>query len=380
MTSKPTAFNFRTWDVNSFMYVSCQDSLTPLIRVDSYQRKIVRVLPLDDWISDSQRFLFLNLDKQTLKFPGLIFKLNSSKIFEKTKKLLRQHTYTSVINYLVKRINKKRKSKLSLNLILGSLFAKNINHYYRLSTSRTAVNFFAKNSFLQNFSNPQVQDYSDILLLNVNPRLDSPLFDLSLKDLDTDVFSIKSIGNFQSNFEIVTNNIKSVLSLGTKSLLVYSETNKDNKFVFGAKNDKYNISPVYLNNSLVFNKKPFESNIQAINFNLGLSLELSNNKNFNVNFSTHIFELNFDIYLPINNYFVSSGDLITIKGGQKLRMVRPSFSLEDHIKSLSIILNKKRFFAKKSFIKVYDFVINSKIFCLNNRLSFFDKKILPLQK
>ncbi|RYX79630.1 hypothetical protein EON71_00650, partial [bacterium] len=82
LTSKPTAFNFRTWDVNSFMYVSCQDSLTPLIRVDSYQQKIVRVLPLDDWISDSQRFLFLNLNKQTLKFPGLIFKLNTSKVFE----------------------------------------------------------------------------------------------------------------------------------------------------------------------------------------------------------------------------------------------------------------------------------------------------------
>jgi hypothetical protein len=362
------------------MYVSCQDSLTPLIRVDSYQRKIVRVLPLDDWISDSQRFLFLNLDKQTLKFPGLIFKLTSSKIFEKTKKLLRQHTYTSVINYLVKRINKKRMQKLSLNLVLGSLFAKNINHYHRLNTSRTVVNFVAKNSFLQNFAKPEVTKFSDIFLLNVNPRLDSPLFDLSLKDLDSDNFTIKSIGNYQSNFEIISNNAKSLFSLGKRSLLVYSEADKDNKFLFSMLNNKYNISPVYLNNSLVFQNSNIESNSECINFNLGLCNDLKTKNGFDVNFSTHITELNFDIYLPISNYFVSSGDLISIKGSSKLRMVRPSFSLEDHIKSISLILNKKSFIVKKSFVKIYDFVINSKIYLLKNRLSFFDKKLLPLQK
>ncbi|RYY00093.1 MAG: hypothetical protein EOO35_00605 [Cyanobacteriota bacterium] len=182
------------------------------------------------------------------------------------------------------------------------------------------------------------------------------------------------------HYDIMSNNTKFLFFFSKKSLLVYSEAEKDNKFLFQLGNEKYNISPVYLNNSLVFDNLATESKKETINFNLGLCNDPIDNDVFNVNFSTHISELNFDIYLPINNYFVSSGDLISMKGNQKLKMVRPSFSLEDHIKSLSITLNKRSFFSKKSFIKIYDYVINSKVFLKKNRLSFFEKKLLPLQK
>lgn len=380
LTSKPTAFNFRTWDVNSVMYTSCQDSLVPLIRVDIYQKKVVRVLPLEDWISDNIRFLFLNLDKQTLKFPGLIFKLKSSKVFDKVKRVLRQHTYISVINYLIKRINKKRLNKLSLNLILGSVFTKNINLYHRLNTGMTNVNLICKKSLLHLDQKPDVSKYNDILLLDVNPRLDSPLLNLSLKDLDTDFFNVIAVGNFNTNYDVVINNAKVVLNSGEKSLIIYSENFKDNEFIFNLNNTKYNISPVYLNTPSVIKKLPIELNNNIMNFDFCNAEDFRNVNSFNVKFSTHISKLDFDIYLPITNYFVSTGELVSIKGEKKLKMIRPSFSLKDYILSLSIILKKGTHKATKNSIKIYNFDLQQKYSLLKNRLSYIYNRILPLQK
>lgn len=380
LTSKPTSFNFRTWDLNSMMYVSCQDSLVPLIRVDLYQRKIVRVLPLDDWISDNIRFLFLNLDKQTFKFPGLIFKLHRNRIFYKTRKLLRQHTYISVMNYLLKKINKKRNEKLNLNMVLGSVFTKNLNFYYRLASSKVNLNFIVKNSFLQLQKTLDLQEYNDIILLNVNPRLESPLFNLKLKDLDSENCNIKSIGDYNCNYVVVNNNLKILVSQSSKDLLVYSEANKNNKFILELKNNKYNLSPVYLNNPLAFSEMPIISKKDSIDFNIGMCSELNNKKNFNVMFATHILDLNFDIYLPISNYFVTSGSLISIKGVQNLKMIRPSFSLDDHIKVLSVMLKKKLFNITKMPVKIFNFVKFVNTSKLINRLSFNFRTELPLNK
>jgi hypothetical protein len=380
LTAKPTAFHFRTWDVKSVQYTSCQDSFVPLIRVDIYQKKIVRVLPLEDWISDNIRFLFLNLDKQTLKFPGLIFKLKSIKVFNKVKKVLRQHTYTSVINYLVKRISKKRQSKLSLNILLGSIFSKNLNLYQRLNTKNVNVNLIAKNSYLQYEKNIDISLYSEITLLNVNPRLDSPLCNLKLKDLDSDYHSIKSIGNYNNDYEIYSNNPKSLLNQNDTSLLIFSENYKDNKFIVETANAKLNLSPVYLNLPVVFNKIPHELKNDKILFNFGVNDNLNRKDNFVVNFNTAISKLDFDIYMPVSNYFVTSGELISTKGIFNLKMIRPSFSLKDYILGLSVIIRKGKFSNIKDSSKIYNFFSKSKYNIVLNRLSYFHRKLLLLQK
>jgi len=177
LTAKPTAFHFRTWEVNSIKYSSCQDSLVPNIRVDLFQKKIVRVLPLEDWISDNIRFLFLDLDKQTFKSPALIFSIKRNFLIPKTKKVLRQHSSKVVLGYLVKRILKKRpdNKKINLNLLFGSIFSNTMIPYHRLNHSCVNLNYVMKNSFLDFLRKIDLNKYNEIFLLNLNPRLDSPL-------------------------------------------------------------------------------------------------------------------------------------------------------------------------------------------------------------
>lgn len=381
LTSKPTAFNFRTWELNSLKYVSCQDSLVPNIRVDIFQKKIVRVLPLDQWINDSIRFLFLNLDKQTFKSPALIFNVKSKFIFLKKKKLLRYHTYIVAMHYLVKRILKKRSNKMNLNLIIGSIFSNNLNLYQGLTTKTNNLNLIFKNSFLT--SEPNLINYNEIYLLNLNPRLDSPLFNLELKNNEN--INIKCIGNFTSNYKIISNNLKKIFGISSKSLIIVSESLKNNQLLKSLKNDSMNLSPVYLNFPLV----NLENN--NLNNNLGDSINMTvcsteiinlNKKNFNVEFATNVNELSFDIFFPITNYFVSSGELISLKGTHKLKAIRPSFSVRDHIISLSLMLDGFKNLVNNNLntTKILLFQPKNKMFNLKNRLCYLFKYSLSLQK
>lgn len=382
LTAKPTAFNFRTWEVNSIKYISCQDSLVPSIRVDLYQKKIVRVLPLEDWISDNIRFLFLDLDKQTFKSPALVFKINRNFLLEKTKKILRLHSSKVVLGYLVKRILKKRKNKLNLNLLFGSLFSKSIIPYHRLNHPNITLNYVLKNSFLDFFKKVDINKFNEVYLLNINPRLDSPLFNLSLKEAFENGKIIKSIGNYQSIYPNIGNNLSKITNINSKSLLVHSESLKDNKYIKNLSNIKLNLSPVYLNYPLeIYNNSKLFQDYDSINFLLCLPEKLSVKKHFTVNFSTSIQNLEFDIFFPTTNYFVSSGDVLSIKGNHKLKMIRPSYNLADHIMGLSLMLNTTQSYNKiKDSIKIFNLNKIKGFFSLNNRLLYHFKQTLPLQK
>ena len=384
LTAKPTAFNFRTWEVNSIKYSSCQDSLVPNIRVDLYQKKIVRVLPLEDWISDNIRFLFLDLDKQTFKSPALIFKINRNFLIEKTKKILRQHSSKVVFGYLVKRILKKRlnNKKINLNLLFGTIFSNTMIPYHRLNHSCVNLNYVLKNSFLDLIIKVDINKYNEIFLLNINPRLDSPLFNLKLKEALENGKNIKSIGNNQSSYPNIGNNLSKLINISSKSLLVHSESIKDNKWLNSLKNRKINLSPVYLNYPLsVYNNSKLYSDYDSINFLLCLPETLNKKKHFTVNFSTNVQNLEFDIFFPTTNYFVSSGNMISTRGNHKLKMIRPSYNLSDYIMSLSIMLNNvKHFKSLKDSTKIFNIIKNTAIFSYNNRLGYNYNQTLPLQK
>ena len=384
LTAKPTAFNFRTWEVNSIKYSSCQDSLVPNIRVDLYQKKIVRVLPLEDWISDSIRFLFLDLDKQTFKSPALVFQINRNFLLIKTRKVLRQHSTKVVLGYLVKRILKKRLNNktINLNLLFGSLFSKTMIPYHRLNRPEISLNYVLRNSFLDLFQKIDVNKFSEVYLLNVNPRLDSPLFNLALKEAMENGKIVKSVGNYQSIYPNIGNNLSKLTNLNSKSLLVHSESLKDNQWLKSLSNVKLNLSPVYLNYPLeIFNNSKLALDYDSINFLLCLPETLTKKKHFTVNFSTSVQNLEFDIYFPTTNYFVSSGDMISVRGNHKLKMIRPSYNLADHIMSLSLMLDQTKSFKDiKNSTKIFNLKKNKSFFSLNNRLFYQNRSVLPLQK
>jgi len=74
LTSKPSAFNSRPWEVKSFGSIDISDSFCSDIQIDMRGFDILRVLPSlynssDFWITDKARFSFDGLNKQRLLTP-----------------------------------------------------------------------------------------------------------------------------------------------------------------------------------------------------------------------------------------------------------------------------------------------------------------------
>ena len=74
LTSKPSAFNSRPWEIKSFDSIDISDSFCSNIKIDMRGFDILRVLPSlyhpsDFWITDKARFSFDGLNKQRLLIP-----------------------------------------------------------------------------------------------------------------------------------------------------------------------------------------------------------------------------------------------------------------------------------------------------------------------
>ena len=73
--------------------------------------------------------------------------------------------------------------------------------------------------------------------------------------------------------------------------------------------------------------------------------------------------------------------MISSKGNHKLKMIRPSYNLGDHIMGLSLMLNNiKSFKSVKESIKIFNSKNIKSIFGIQNRLIYSFRKFLPLQK
>ena len=75
LTSKPTAFLIRPWELKSVKSIDVFDSFGSNIRIDSRNLEILRILPFkndfvnEEWISDKIRFGFDTLKRQRLSKP-----------------------------------------------------------------------------------------------------------------------------------------------------------------------------------------------------------------------------------------------------------------------------------------------------------------------
>ena len=77
LTSKPTAFQARSWEFVKTESIDVMDALGSAIRVDSRGREVVRILPRvneainEEWISDKTRHVVDGLKTQRLDRPYL---------------------------------------------------------------------------------------------------------------------------------------------------------------------------------------------------------------------------------------------------------------------------------------------------------------------
>jgi len=191
LTSKPTAFLIRPWELKSVKSIDVFDSFGSNIRIDSRNLEILRILPFkndfvnEEWISDKIRFGFDTLKRQRLSKP-LIKNVNN----------FFQIAWTEIFNVLVEKLDISKKKKINFDLAVGpfcdlktSFFVKNL---LKLTTYKDALlnfentglkeidfqSFYSFNNRFQIFDNLRLEA---CLLIGVDVKKELPILNLKLR-------------------------------------------------------------------------------------------------------------------------------------------------------------------------------------------------------
>lgn len=277
LTSKPYAFLARPWEFKSVDSIDVFDSLGSNIRVDVRGDKILRVLPRsndfinEDWISDRIRFIcdsvrLQRLDLPLLKFKNKIFKLNWNQVFH----LLNfSNFFFSKSSNIFKQLNLNYKQTFySLNFIKGlfmdlesaglffrfnsNFFLKNFNYAGLLSTN--GILGLDRNNFIFQKNLEVLSSYSSIVLVGLNIKLISPVFNIRLRNLAKSGIGFYNfgyssfqnlfcdVGSFEEFYKVIKG--KHWLSnrlLRGKTFFLFGEGFNLNNLIFSVLN-KFNVS------------------------------------------------------------------------------------------------------------------------------------------
>jgi NADH-quinone oxidoreductase subunit G len=326
LTSKPYKFNARSWELNFFHSVDFFDSVGSNVKIEMRGKKILRVLPLQNdfinqnWITDKARFAF---DSFLIQRLGSVYKKNINNTLIKSNwnfafNLLK-------IEFLFFQFFKKF-GKWSINFfgiadpfmsVEQLVLFKDFLNSFGTSNLITNPSFYYypditfRNNFLLKVRLNNLNSYDCCILLNCNPRIESPIFNLRLRQ------------NFIHNnlslysFGVISNPIFNVLNLGNNimSFVLFME----GKHLFNLKFLKYIKSIFILGFSIIkrldsfFFFKLINYVSQFINFSFFLLYDkMSNLSAFDLGFipgvhsnyyrfNNLINKFNYNIILNINN-------------------------------------------------------------------------------
>jgi NADH-quinone oxidoreductase chain G len=191
LTSKPTAFLIRPWELKSVRSIDVFDGFGSNIKVDSRNLEILRILPYkndfvnEEWISDKIRFGFDTLKRQRL-----------NKCLIKSTKNFLQISWTEIFSILISKIIILKKNKLDFNLSIGpfcdlktAFFAKNL---LKIDNKRNGLitfeNFGLNDLDFQHFysfnNKFQVLDnlsLNSCFLIGIDPKKEVPILNLKLR-------------------------------------------------------------------------------------------------------------------------------------------------------------------------------------------------------
>src|SRR5476651_804537 len=186
LTSKPYAFNARSWELKKTESVDVMDALGSAIRVDARGSAVLRVLPRvnedinEEWISDKTRYAVDGLARQRLDRPY---------IREAGK--LRPATWSEALDAVATRL--KAAAPDRIGVIAGELqdaesMKAALDLFRGLGVQSTdcredgmALGGGARQSWLFNSTLSGIEDADVVLLVGVNPRLEAPVLNARLR-------------------------------------------------------------------------------------------------------------------------------------------------------------------------------------------------------
>ena len=221
LTSKNYGLNYRSWDDMENETIDLNDSLCSSIRVYSSQNEIIRIVPRYEselkisWITEKTRYLIDGLKSQQMEYP--MYNNSKTKLFFSLKSEKRKNFFVKISwNNLTKIFDKYY---INSNLILNKNFLNfqtflgdfldiftliKIKEYSLLNGNNLIYSFMDKLMFsytnLVNedfdfnyiYSKLNLNKYKNILLINLNLRIENPILNARLRQ--------KFIWEHQSNF------------------------------------------------------------------------------------------------------------------------------------------------------------------------------------
>ncbi len=221
LTSKPYAFKARPWDLLSHSTIDLFDAFGSNIRVDVLNNKIVRILPRinkkinDCWISDKVRFSYDAYKLQRLLFP--LTKVENSFLkttwdfsFNAIMSFLAKHNYNDLVQIWNIPLNAGLETQFNAITYFRSCGAKFIipNASKVTFDFRSSIN--AKSLLVDNLNKTDL-----VLLVNTNPKIESSVFNLYLRQITLSGAKVFTLGFFNKlNFN--TTSLGSDISILSK--------------------------------------------------------------------------------------------------------------------------------------------------------------------
>lgn len=180
--TQPYAYTSRPWELMSVETIDLMDSIGSSVQVDTRGAEIMRVLPRvneevnEEWLSDKGRFSYDGLKKQRLTVP---LRRKSDGSFEEL-------TWPEALQLAANKLNEHSGSDMSA--IIGnfadveSIVALKdlLNRFdcdnFEIRSDAPKLDADLRSSYLLNSKITGLDDTDLILLVGVNPRLESPVF------------------------------------------------------------------------------------------------------------------------------------------------------------------------------------------------------------
>ncbi len=186
LTSKPYAFNARSWELTRTESIDVMDAVGSNIRVDSRGAEVMRILPVlneavnEEWISDKTRFVYDGLRRQRLDRP-----------YVRRDGRLLPATWTEAFAAIAERVKTRQGGRIAAiagdladcesMLALKDLMAALDSPHLDCRQDGAALDAETRAGYLFNTTIEGIEESDACLLVGADPRREAPIINARLR-------------------------------------------------------------------------------------------------------------------------------------------------------------------------------------------------------
>ena len=183
LTSKPAAFNMRSWELNKTESIDVMDGLGSAIRVDTRGREVMRILPRvneainEEWISDKTRHVVDGLKTQRLDRPfvrkdGKLVAVSWAEALQSVTAKIKGAKLGAIVGQLA-----AVEEIFALKTLLASLGSSAIS----VEAVGTLDPAHGRASYIFNSTIAGIDQADAIMLIGTNPRKEAPVLNARIR-------------------------------------------------------------------------------------------------------------------------------------------------------------------------------------------------------